>query len=513
MRPYLTLPLILIVAACQPRENDSPQNDPATPETTAAESAETPAPVDLTRSVVRINSTQQSWNPWQPWEKNPPRKRRALAAIVRDQRIVTTAELVADATYLEFESPDGTRFCPAKVVAVDYEANFALLGPQNDEEGAAFFQDTQPFEINQPLAIGSKVEILQVEENGTTIQTPGTLQSVDLLSNFLPGASFLTYRVKASMQSAASSYSLPVLHNGKLAGVLISYDSKDQISDVAATDILTRFLKEATNGDYAGSPSLGTRTARTEDASFRKWLKLTDDQGGLYVKSVRKGSSAETAGVKKDDVIIAIDGKPIDRRGYFEHPSYGKLLWGHLIRGEKSTGDTVALSLIRDGRPIELEATLTRLDQKDKLVPTHLIDQAPNYLIKGGLVFLELTRPYLSGFGDKWSSRAPINLLDPYYNPENFEDSINRVVFLSGVIPTPATVGYEPLRNAVIVEVNGTKITDMKSLIAAFDNNTGGLHSIKLEDDDLTIYLDDNEALAVDNQLIQRGIPRLSRAE
>ena len=229
---------------------------------------------DVRSSVVRINSTQQSWNPWQPWEKNAPGKRRALAAIVGPQRVLTTSELVADATFLEFESADGTRFARARVVAVDYEANLALLGPESETEGKSFFKGTEPFEITTPRRIGSPLQIVQVEENGSALKTTGTLQSIDLTASFLPGQGFLTYMVKASMQSAASSFSLPVTDGNKLAGVLISYNSKDQICDVTATDIVLRFLKNAANGDYKGFPSLGVVIARTDDSAFRQWLKL-----------------------------------------------------------------------------------------------------------------------------------------------------------------------------------------------------------------------------------------------
>jgi len=513
MRPLLVLPLILTISACQPPESKPAESaTPAAPEPVV--SAETPAaPVDVKASVVRINSTQQSWNPWQPWEKNPPRKRRALAAIVAPGRVLTTSELVADATYLEFESADGTLFAPAKVIAVDYEANLALLGPASETEGKAFFESTVPFTITDPPKIGSSLEILQVEDNGVALQTPGTLQSIDVVGGFLPGHSFLTYMVKASMQSAASSYSLPVLRAGHLAGVLISYDSKDQLCDVVSIDIVVRFLKEAADGEYAGFPSLGVSVARTEDASFRQWLKLTDDQGGLYIQTVRKGAAAERAGVKPGDVLLAVDGQPVDRRGYYKHPIYGSLSWGHLIRGERSTGDSVSLSLQRDGKPLEIKATLAREEENARLVPNHLFDKAPNFLLKGGLVFQELSRPILEGFGEDWQSRAPLDLLDAYENPDKYEASVDRIIFLSGAIPTPATVGYERLRNLIVRKVNGKEIKNMKGLIAAFDDHSTGLHSIEFSGENLTVYLDEAVSTAVDSQLLQRGITRLSRAQ
>jgi S1-C subfamily serine protease len=490
MRPLMILPLVLTL-----------------------HTASSAAPPDVKASVVRINTTQQSWSPWQPWEKNPPRRCRALAAIVGPQRVLTTSELVADATYLEFESADGTHFARAKVIAADYEANLALLGPVSEAEGEAMFAKTTPFEITTPSKIGGTLEILQLEDNGLALLTPGVLQSIDVDAHFLPGQSFLTYKVKASMQSAASSYSLPVLRDGKLAGVLFSYNAKDQLCAVASTDIVRRFLEEAADGNYAGFPSLGVAIARTVDASLRQWLKLSDGQGGLYIHRVRKGGAADLAGVKQGDVLLAVDGRTIDRHGYYEHPNYGSLSWGHLIRGEKSIGDAVPLTLSRGGEPLELKATLTREEESARLVPSHQFGKMPNYLVKGGLVFQELTRPILEAFGEDWQARAPLSLLDAYENPEKYEGTVSRIVFLSGVIPTPATVGYERLRNLILRKVNGKEIKDMKSLIAAFDGNQDGLHAIEFADENLTVYLDDTLTTSVDAQLLQRGLTRLSRTE
>jgi hypothetical protein len=511
MRPlFLWLPALLLVS-CQPRLVKTVSTEPVV----IVEEAPPPAAPksDVRQSVVRVSSTLQDWNPWQPWEKNAPRKRRGLAAIVAPERVLTTAELAADATFIEFESVDGTRFTPAEIVAIDYEANLVLLGPAGESEGKSFFQGTVPLAIASPPGMGAALEILQVEESGVALRTQGALQSVDLASGFLPGQNFLTYMVKASMQSAASSYSLPVLSDGALAGVLISYNSKDQICDVSATEIVARFLTEASNGGYKGFPSLGVAISGTEDPSFRQWLGLNDQQGGIYIRTVRKGGAAETAGVRKGDVLLAVDGQPIDRRGYYQDSAYGSLSWGHLIRGTRATGDSVALALLREGKPLEVKVTLTRDDDSKRLVPAHLFGVAPNFLVKGGLVFQELNRPLLESFGEDWQSRAPLELLDAYENPEKYENRVNRIVFLGGVIPTPATVGYESIRNLVVHKVNGREIRDMKELIAAFDTVTGDLHSIEFTDEKLTVHLDDTVATAVDSQLLQRGIRKLSRAD
>lgn len=513
MKRLIPLSLCLALFSCENKPTAVIDDSGLAVAPEAAPPAEEPAP-DLIASVMRINSTSQAWNPGQPWEKTPPTNLRSLGAIVAPEQVLTTGEMVADSTYLELESPDGSRTAQAKIIAVDYEANLALLTVKSDEDRAAFFAGTKPITLAEPPVIGDALSIFQVEDNGTTLLTSGTLQSVDVAESFLAGQSFLTYMVKASMQSAASSFSLPVMRGDALAGILLSYDAKDQLSDVLSVDVISRFLANAQDGAYEGFPSLGISASRTEDPSFRKFLKLQPEQGGLYIGRVRKGGAADLAGVKVGDVLLSVGGQAIDKRGYYTHPHYGSLFWGHIVRGEKSTGDEIVLGILRDGEPLEITVTLTREEPMDRLVPDYQFDRAPNYLVKGGFIFQELTRPVLEAFGKDWSTRAPLNLLDAYENPEKFEGKAKRVIFLSGAIPTPATVGYERLRNLIVKKVNGVEIVSMKTLIEAFEKAAANnLHSIEFMDEDFTVYLDENISTAVDSALLQRGLNRLSRAE
>lgn len=512
MRPTPLLALLLptlALTACDPPNQATTQPQPTATEQPTTQTP--PANQDVRNSLTRINSTQQRWNPRQPWEKESPNKRRGLGAIVAPGRVLTTAELVADATYLELESADGTRFAPAKVLVVDYEANLALIGAAEEPAGETFFKDTIPLTIATPARIGDALEIVQIQDNGEAIRTTGNLQATDLSSSLLAGQQFLVYRIKASMQEASSSFTLPILRQGALAGLLLSYDAKDQLCEVAATDIVNRFVNAALTQHYVGFPSLGVSVARTEDPSFRQWLKLPDNVGGLYVRRVRKGGAAEAAQLKEGDVILALDSQPLDRRGFYQHPSYGPMPWGHLVRGEKSVGDPLKLTVHRDGKTIELTTTLTRQEESQKLIPSHCHDQAPNFLIKGGLVIQELTVPYLMEFGDQWRTQAPLNLLEVFESPETHENHLRRVVFLAGVIPTPATVGYERLRHLIISKVNGKEVRDLKSLKEVLDGHMGPRHAIEFVDEPLTIYLDEKMASAVDAELLKRGLTRLQR--
>ena len=463
---------------------------------------------DAADSVLRVNSTRQSYSASQPWQKNNPARRSGLGCLLPGNKVLTTAALAANSIYLELETADRARTLTARIEAIDYEANLALLTPT---AGPGFLSEMTPTDLSPPVIPGDQLSVIQLEDNGTAQRTTGTIRAVTLKSTFLANRYFLTYEMKASMQSSASSFTLPAFNNNRLAGVLTSYDNKDQLSDLIAIDIIRAFLNDAADGTYTGFPSLGVGYASTEDRNFRKWLKLPEDQGGLFIDRILDGGAAQEAGLQKGDVLLAIDQQPIDRRGYFQHPDYGTLFWVHLIGGARQSGDTVTLSILRDGKTMEIPVTLTR--RPPSLIPHHLYDQAPPYLIKGGLVFQELSRPYLKAFGKDWAKRAPLNLLDILSNPSDYDDQRRKVVVLTRVVPTEATIGYDSLSNHVIESINGKIIAGIPEAIAAFEKvPENGLHKIVTDTKPFELFLDENLADRVDQQFLQSGLPGLSRS-
>ena len=458
-------------------------------------------------SLVRINSTIQTFSASQPWEKTPPRSRRGLGALLPGNRILTTAAMAADSIYIELQSADSTKTVPAKVSAIDYEANLALLVPDSDP---GFLKELKAIELAPPAKPGDEINLLQLETNGEPHATNGTIRSMELLSTFVNGRFFLCYTVKASMQTSGNSFTLPAYSGDKLTGILTSYDSKDQISDVISVDIISAFLKDASDGSYEGFPSLGVGVTTTEDPHFRGWLKLPEDKGGLYVTRILPGGSGDKAGLKKGDVILSVSGFPIDRRGYFKHPEYGTLYWPHLVRGGPAMVAQVPIEILRDGQPRKIEVALTKAPLP--LLPTHRHDEAPPFLIKGGLVFQELSKPYLEAFGKDWTTRAPLNLLDVLSNPEDYEEGRRRVVVLTRVVATEATIGYDRLGSQIIKSVNGKPVAGLPELAAALEKTpASGIHIIETDEEPYQVFLDEYLSDQVDSDLLKRGLPMLKR--
>ncbi|MEC5129384.1 PDZ domain-containing protein [Verrucomicrobiales bacterium BCK34] len=464
-------------------------------------------------SIVRVNATLQSYSFLRPWEKGAPTPRRGLGALLSDNRVLITAEMCVNSTFLELEHPSSGARVPAKIAGMDYEANLAVLEPANSDTDV--FKGLTPLELGSSTKAGDKLDVWQIEDNGDGVSTEVEVLRVTVGRYFIPDSVFMMYQVKGSLQSRVNSFTLPVIKGGKLAGMLLSYSSKEQTANILPTPIIEKFLADLEDGDYKGFPNLGISFSQTLDETLRDFVGIKGKDGGIFVRNIAKEGSADKAGIKKGDVILSIDGHPIDSRGNYEHAEYGKLSFSHIVRGDAQTGDVVKVEVIRDGEPMSIDVELARKLPENYLIDPYMFDRGPKYLIFGGLIFQELTLPYLQSWGDEWPNRAPFKLVHANANPEPFEEEgREKLVFLSNVLKTPSTLGYESINSAIITDVNGQTVKNIKDLARAISTPPAdGIHVIEFSDFPKIIYVDDRASKVVNQQLTNYGIGQLQRLE
>ena len=81
--------------------------------------------------------------------------------------------MAANSTCIEPENADSTHTIDAKVVAIDYESNPALLAPNNgDTENS--FSGLKPLTLGGATKIGAKVEVWQLEDKMAESPTVAT---------------------------------------------------------------------------------------------------------------------------------------------------------------------------------------------------------------------------------------------------------------------------------------------------------------------------------------------------
>jgi S1-C subfamily serine protease len=464
---------------------------------------------DTVLSVIRVNVTNQPWDFGKPWGKRPPYSRRAIGSVLPGNRVLVTAELVANANYVELETAAGGQKAPATVDAVDYESNLALLKCDDAE----FLKGLKPLEI-AAAAVGDVLSVWQFESNGNLLVTKGALTTAEVSRYPLDDAPFLIYRVTAPLQFRDSSFTLPVVKDGALVGIVMRYDNTTNNADLIPAPVIQHFLKDAAEPPYEGFPRAGMAFSVTRDPQFRRYLGMNGSGlGGIYVNEVVADGPAAKAGIQKGDVVLKVEGNPVDQDANYLDPEYGRIAISHLFSTRHFVGDTVTFTIARKGETKELPVTFAHRDVQSYVVEPYVIDRAPKFYILGGLVLQELSRQYLKEWGNDWMKKAPEHFV--YYDrqqAELFPKGPKKIVFLSRVLPSAATVGYEELHTLVVKRINGMELQSLADVPAALEKATDGLHKVEFDGDPTAIYLD-AKAVAEEGQALMRKyrLPALQR--
>lgn len=461
--------------------------------------------------VVRVNVTDQASDFLHPWTKRAPISLRALAPVIANRRVLVTAELVANANYIELERAESGEKTAATVEVVDYEANLALLKPADEK----FLADVKPLELKTAV-VGDRAAVWQLESTGTLLITSALISTVEVARYPLDDTAFLIYRMTTPLQYRESSFTLPLMKDNKLIGLLMRYDARAQNVDAVPTPVIEHFLKDAAGKNYRGFPRTGLHFDATRDPQLRKYIGLNGgESGGVYVTKVLRNSPSEKAGVQAGDVILAVNGKPVDQDGNYFDSDYGKVSMVYLTATKTQVGDTLKFKIFRDRKTIELNLVADHPDAQDFLIPPYVFDRAPRFYVLGGLVLEELSRQYLKEWGPEWSKKAPERFVYfDRYQDTLFQDDRKKLVILSHVLPTPNTLGYEEVNNLVVTKINGVALKSIEDVPAALEKPVDGFHKIEFSENPREIFLDPKEVEAGNAALMRNyGLRTLKRLE
>src|SRR5438552_1315094 len=464
-----------------------------------------------TLSLVRVNVTGQPYDYFRPWQKKAPQSKRALGAVLSKGRVLVTADLVANQNYVELERAESGEKSAANVQVIDYESNLALLEPAEKN----FLDGIAPLEIATDTVVGDRLAAWQLEPTGALVATEGLVTTIQMTHYPVDVGQFLTYRVSISMQYRENSYTIPLVKNNKLAGLLLRYDPRAQLVDAIPAPIITHFLKDAETERYDGFPSAGFSFFPTRDPQLRAFAGQTGKPGGVYVTSVEPNMPAMKAGLQVGDIVMAIGNNVIDQNGNYVDPLYGKIEFTNLITSHAYAGDALALKVQRDGKSMQLNVTLEHRSTQDYVIPPYNLDQPPAYYVLGGLIFQELSRQYLKEWGGNWLREAPQRFvyLD-HFQSELFPEARRRIVILSQVLPANNTIGYEDFAYLTVTKVNGREINSLGDLAEAVQHPINGFIKIETEEDPKQIELEAAQVAAEAPALQESyGIPSLQRLE
>ena len=283
--------------------------------------------------------------------------------ISEDGYIVTNNHVVDGASKLKVKLNDGRTF-DAKLIGTDSATDLALLKVEAKDLPTLPFGSSDALRLGEwVLAIGSPFDLQSTITAGIV---SAKARQLGAIPNDFRIESFI--QTDAAVNPGNSGGALVNTH-GELVGIntLIKSQTGSYVgySFAIPETIVRKVVVDLKEFGVVQRALLGIQF-RVVDQDFLdaegKDLGIKD-LGGAYVASVVEGGAASEAGIRKGDVILAIDGVKITE------PS---TLQEQIARHRPN--DTVKLSVKRDGEVKQIEVTLRNKAGKTELMTKEDVD-------------------------------------------------------------------------------------------------------------------------------------------
>lgn len=428
----------------------------------------------ITKSVVKIYTVMNNYNYDNPWQMGGQSNGTGSGCIIDGNRILTNAHVVSNNTFLQVKKAGQATKYTARVEAISHESDLAIL----NVDDLSFFKDSQPIKIGELAEVRDKVAVYGFPTGGDEMSiTEGVVSRIEQRNYAHSSANLLACQIDAAINPGNSGG--PVIKNDKIVGVAFQAALRgENLGYMVPAPVINHFLKDIADGKHNGFPELGVLFQKMENPDLREKFQMKKDQSGVLIADILLDSPAKNI-LKINDIVLAIENSKIENDGSIEFREGERTSLNYIIQ-KKFVNDWISIKILRNGEIKDVKIKLTVPMNSSRLVPFEQYDKPPTYFIAGGLIFAPLTKNYLLEWGSQWFLSAPAKLLNYYQNGVRTEDR-KELVLLTKVLADEVNLGYHDIDNVIIEKVNGKKISGIKDLVEAIENNTGIYHI--LEDD------------------------------
>ena len=412
--------------------------------------------LDPFNAVVRIYSINYRPDYFIPWQNKWQEGYYGSGVVIPGNRVLTSAHNVTDATYIAVmkQTVDADYF--ARVLFIDHDCDLALL----EVEDASFFDDIIPLELGQTPPPQTPVAVVGFPIGGRMRSiTQGVISRIESRSYIHSQRDLLAAQLDAAINSGNSGG--PVICDGRVVGIAFqSNKSGEGLGYMVPTEIIRHFFVDIEDGHVDGFGVFGCSVANLENADTRRYLGMGEGETGVRISYVRKPDESL---LKIDDVLLAIDGVKVTNNGRLRLPKGETIFFTTLIM-EKQIGETVSLSILRDGERIEVDYPIRKYEY---LCKGYLYDKLPDYYIVGGFVFTPLSYSFIDEYGRK---EPPPDLMALMF--EEKADPDEEAIVLSVVLGDRVNIGSQGLNSLQLKSVNGKKMKNLREFISFIENST-----------------------------------------
>ncbi|MCY3628074.1 MAG: trypsin-like peptidase domain-containing protein [Gammaproteobacteria bacterium] len=280
--------------------------------------------------------------------------------------IVTNHHVVDDSWGWIVTLNDGRDF-EAELIGSDVETDVALIQIDADDLLALEMADSDSVRVGDfVVAIGSPFGLRQTVTSGIVSALGREDFTTDTYQNFI--------QTDAAINPGNSGGPL-MNFQGEIIGINTAIVGTSR-GGVGIGFAIPANMVQAITGQIIefGSVNRGILGIKMDNInSTLKEVYELDSTNGVIVVEVLEGTMAEKAGVKANDIIVAIDEESIKNSNHLRN-----------VIGLRRVGDQVGLNIIRDGKHIDLQAMIgekLRLrgeDLSEKLAGIMIKDLDPN---------------------------------------------------------------------------------------------------------------------------------------
>ncbi len=432
---------------------------------------ESPQPGVEQAGLVSLRITVQDFNPAVPWNKKPERMVLGNALVVREGLLLTTADLVKNATLVEVRKFGSYPDFPARTLLLDHELDLALL----EVDSAEFWRGLRPLPLSEAPVVAGRFDINRWRHNGRFEQGSGEVVELKVATSRFGNLEIPELRASTAMRGLG--WAEVLTSQGKMTGIVTSQDQEGLQANMSP--LLRLFIEAYGRSPYRGFAHRGFAWQQLNQAALRRFHDLEENSPGILVRRLLAGGTGSTQ-LREGDILLRLGGNVIDPEGRIFHPLYGRILFTIAIN--ETLDETIPALVIRDGREQELTLRRRLFAKEDYRIQPYQFGRPIDFEMFGGLVVQELSLGYLRFWGREWRYKAPTRLVVEYFlnNLRKAGAEPEKVIVISSVLPDRTNVGYEGIRNSILRRVNGVPLKSLHDFRAAVTRPVNGFHVLEL---------------------------------
>ena len=421
--------------------------------------------------VVSLRITVQEYDAAAPWNKTPERMILGNAMVVEGGMLLTTADLVKNATLIEVRKFGRYPNFPAKPHLVDHEVDLALLTVDDPQ----FWKGLKPLPISERPVTSRRFEINRWRANGRFEQGSGEVVQLSVATSRYGNLELP--ELQGSTAMSAMGWGEVLTSQGKVIGIITGHE-KGTLSAMNSP-MMRLFIAASREETYRGFAHRGFSWQQLNQGALRKFYGLGDDPVGVLIRRTKAGGTG-AGQLRKGDILLKLGAYEIDPEGRIVHPLYGPILFTIAIN--ETLEPTIGAEIIRGGERKLMELRREPYSIEDYRVHPYIFDQRIDYEIFGGLVLQELSLGHLRLWGNNWQHKAPARLVMEYFlsNLRERGKKPEKIVFVSKVLPDSVNIGYDDAASAILMKANGKTLRSLADFRAAVRTPRDGYHVLEL---------------------------------